>query len=256
MHGHTPSSPSSAGNPSVLPGLDAGGRPPGAASDAPMLAVKDLTRYYRQGNDRIEVLKELNFQAQRQETIAVVGKSGSGKSTLLSLLAGLDTPDSGEIIINGEAVHRMGEADLAGFRSRHLSIIFQQFHLFKHFNALENVMVPLWIHGRTDMARAREVLREVGLADRETHYPSQLSGGEKQRVAIARALINEPLLLLADEPSGNLDEETGQQILGLLFALVKRRGSTLVLVTHDDSAAAACDRRYRLLKGQLRPEHA
>lgn len=222
---------------------------------APIIDITGLTRCYQQGQSSIEVLKDLELSIAPKETVAIIGKSGSGKSTLLSLMAGLDHPDAGDVKIAGQNINSMNETALAKFRSQNLSIIFQQFHLFKHFTALENVMVPLWVKGLADEAKAMKVLKEVGLADRMHHYPAQLSGGEKQRVAIARALVNEPLLLLADEPSGNLDEETGKQILQLLFNLVQQHGTSLVLVTHDESAAAMCHYRYRLFKGQLNQEH-
>lgn len=219
-----------------------------------ILEAKALSRGYQQGDSTIEVLKSLDLQVAKGETIAIVGRSGSGKSTLLSLLAGLDSPDQGQIIIKDSDISRISEDELARFRSEHISIIFQQFHLFKHFTALENVMVPLWIRGKPDWEAAAKALQEVGLQDRGQHYPAQLSGGEKQRVAIARALVSQPDILFADEPSGNLDEQTGRQVIELLFRLVREKQATLILVTHDDWASSHCGRRLRLLAGQLKDE--
>jgi putative ABC transport system ATP-binding protein len=200
----------------------------------------------------ISVLADLDLAVMEGETVAVVGESGSGKSTLLSLLAGLDAPSVGSIEVRGRHFGDMKERELAAFRARELGIVFQQFHLMGGLTALENVMLPLELQGASKASdRARHALEQVGLGARAEHLPSRLSGGECQRVAIARAIVVEPVLLLADEPSGSLDEKTGDAVNQLLFDLVARRGTTLVLVTHSERLAAACDRRVRLADGRL-----
>jgi putative ABC transport system ATP-binding protein len=200
----------------------------------------------------IDVLRGIDLDLGDAETLAVIGESGSGKSTLLSLLAGLDAPTQGSISVDGHALGAMDERGLARFRSRRLGIVFQQFHLMSGLTALENVSLPLELQRAPDaLKRARTVLEHVGLAERADHLPSRLSGGECQRVAIARALVVEPALLLADEPSGSLDSRTGDAVMRLLFELVERRRTTLVLVTHSESLAAQCGRRARLVAGRL-----
>jgi len=200
----------------------------------------------------ISVLSDLDLAVMEGETVAVVGESGSGKSTLLSLLAGLDAPSVGSIEVRGRHFGDMSERELAAFRARELGIVFQQFHLMGGLTALENVMLPLELQGASQASeRARHALEQVGLGARADHLPSRLSGGECQRVAIARAIVVEPVLLLADEPSGSLDEKTGDAVDKLLFDLVARRGTTLVLVTHSERLAAACDRRVQLVDGRL-----
>lgn len=200
----------------------------------------------------IEVLRGVDLRVASGETVAIVGESGSGKSTLLSLLAGLDVPTTGRVLLDGADLTSLSEGELARLRARRLGIVFQQFHLVSGFTALENVSLPLELQGEADAeARARAVLDQVGLARRAQHLPSRLSGGECQRVAIARALVVEPALLLADEPSGSLDAATGEAVDRLLFDLVARRGAALVLVTHSDRLASACDRRLALEGGRL-----
>ena len=200
----------------------------------------------------LPVLSGLDLAVMEGETVAVVGESGSGKSTLLSLLAGLDAPTEGSIEVRGRHFGDMSERELAAFRARELGIVFQQFHLMGGLTALENVMLPIELQGGSDAeTRARHALEQVGLSARADHLPSRLSGGECQRVAIARAIVVEPVLLLADEPSGSLDQRTGDAVNELLFDLVARRGTTLVLVTHSDRLAQACDRRVRLADGRL-----
>ena len=209
-----------------------------------ILQLDRLEKTYAHGSTSVTVLKDLTFEAAKAETIAILGPSGSGKSTLLSLLAGLDKPTSGTISVHGE--------NLSRFRAKNLGIIFQQFHLMSNLTAHENVMLPLEISGSRDAeARARAALESVGLGARLTHFPSELSGGECQRVAIARAIAVEPQILLADEPSGNLDLKTGNQVMQLLFDLVKKTKSTLILVTHNEQLASWCDKQYNLHNGQL-----
>jgi putative ABC transport system ATP-binding protein len=200
----------------------------------------------------VHVLKGIDLAVNRGEAVGIVGPSGSGKSTLLMVLAGLERLDSGEIFIDGAPLHSLSEDKLAEFRGRNIGIVFQSFHLIANMTALENVAVPLELAGADDaFAVARRELTAVGLGERLDHYPGQLSGGEQQRVAIARALAPSPALLIADEPTGNLDTETGRQIADLLFSKQAERGMTLVLVTHDNSLAARCSREIRVRSGQI-----
>jgi putative ABC transport system ATP-binding protein len=199
----------------------------------------------------LTILQTLDLTIPSGRFIAVVGPSGSGKSTLLGLIAGLDAPTSGEILIDGIDIARLGEDKLAKLRGEKIGFVFQFFHLVPSLTAFENVLVPMEIAGRADpAARARVLLDEVGLSDRSHHYPSQLSGGEQQRVAIARALANDPPIVLADEPTGNLDSSTGRHIMELLLDVRRARGSTLVLVTHDAELAALADSRLSLRDGR------
>lgn len=218
-----------------------------------VLKVEDLRKSFHQGEAAIEILKGAELTLEAGETLAILGKSGSGKSTLLSLLAGLDHPSAGQVLIDGKSISRMNEDDLARYRAEKISIVFQQFHLMSHLTALENVMLPLELRkdpGATQ--KARDALAKVGLSHREGHLPHQLSGGEKQRVAIARAFVTSPQVLLADEPSGSLDPETGEQVMQVLFDLVKSQRMTLVLVTHQEDLARRCRRQVRLENGLLR----
>ena len=198
------------------------------------------------------VLNGLDLHVESGETVAIIGRSGSGKSTLLSMIAGLDRPDEGKIFLAGSDITTMDEYRLTRYRGLHLGIIFQQFHLMNGLTALENIALPLEIHraGESD-GKAREALASVGLAGRADHLPHQLSGGECQRVAIARAFVTQPNLLLADEPSGNLDQETGSKVMDGLFSMVESAGMTMVLVTHDQGLAANCRRTLRLDRGHL-----
>lgn len=216
------------------------------------VVVKDLRKSYGQGESRVEVLKGINLEINKGETLALVGKSGSGKSTLLSLLAGLDRPDAGEIEVQGRGISSMSEKELTHFRASHMGIVFQQFHLVSTLTALENVLLPLELLRRENARQIAEgLLESVGLSHRSHHLPSQLSGGESQRVAIARALAISPSILFADEPSGNLDEETGDKVMDLLFNMVKKTGTTMVLVTHDPDLAKKCSRVVHLEHGSL-----
>jgi putative ABC transport system ATP-binding protein len=200
----------------------------------------------------VHVLKGIDLTIEAGEAVGIIGPSGSGKSTLLMVLAGLERLDSGEIVINGAPLHSFSEDKLAEFRGRNIGIVFQSFHLIANMTALENVAVPLELAGSRDAFDiARRELTAVGLGERLNHYPGQLSGGEQQRVAIARALAPSPALLIADEPTGNLDTETGRQIADLLFAKQAERGMTLLLVTHDNSLATRCSRQIRVRSGQI-----
>jgi len=200
----------------------------------------------------VHVLKKLDLSIKRGTSNGITGPSGSGKSTLLMVLAGLERLDGGEIHISGQALHNADEDTLAAFRGRNIGIVFQSFHLIPNMTALENVAVPLELAGNRDaFTIARRELEAVGLGERLSHHPGQLSGGEQQRVAIARALAPSPKLLIADEPTGNLDAETGKQIADLLFSEQAERGMTLLLVTHDASLAARCNRQIRIRSGQI-----
>lgn len=218
-----------------------------------ILELQNVSKSYQQPRSgRIEVLRNISFSLDRGETMAITGQSGSGKTTLLSLIAGLDNADSGRIILDGKNISVMRENELSKYRAMKTSIIFQQFHLMPHLTAQENISLPLEIlkQGRIK-ALTDEMLEKTGLQDRRHHLPGQLSGGECQRVAIARALIIKPALLLADEPTGNLDMETGEKIATLLFDLVKMENKTLILVTHNPFLAGQCRDIKKLEKGSL-----
>ena len=214
---------------------------------------------YALEHDRLEVLSGVDLDIADGETVAIIGPSGSGKTTLLLLLAGLEQPQDGSIRLDGLPLQEMDADALADLRRDRLGIVFQSFHLVPSLTALGNVALPLEIAGHDDaLERARQMLQRVGLAERQRHYPTQLSGGEQQRVAIARALVHSPGLLLADEPTGNLDLKTGALIIDILFELNQATGSTLVLVTHDEVIARRCQRVLRLQQGKLiaDPDHA
>lgn len=217
-----------------------------------MIEFKSVSKNFLQGAKEIQVLRELNFKIDQKGLIAIVGKSGSGKSTLLSLLAGLDKPSSGEIKIAETNVSQMGESELTKFRASNIGIIFQHFHLIENFTALENVMLPLEVTGEPQaLEKAKDILKTVGLEDRMDHFPNQLSGGEKQRVAIARASVTNPQIILADEPSGNLDPETGERVMQTLFDTARKLNQTVILVTHDDELARRCDEIFEIKNHQL-----
>lgn len=216
------------------------------------LVIENLRKSYNQGEHRIEVLKGLNATIETGKIVSVIGRSGSGKSTLLSILAGLEVADAGKVELGGVDLTSLSEADLTEFRARNISLVFQQYHLVAHLTALENVMLPLEILGEDNAEeRARELLTELGLQSRLDHVPAKLSGGECQRVAIARALIAKPRLLLADEPSGNLDIETGDKVMDLFFDVVRKHGITTLLVTHSESLARRCEKVLLLRSGHL-----
>ena len=217
-----------------------------------ILRTSRLTKIVTSGEAPLTILDDVAFAVDPGDTVAVVGASGSGKTTLLGLLAGLDRPTSGEVWIDGNALSGLDEDARAALRQRLLGFVFQSFQLLPALTALENVMLPLELAGAPDAAAtAREWLARVGLAKRTTHYPKQLSGGEQQRVAIARAFAGEPKLLMADEPTGNLDNATGVEVVDLMFKLNREHGTTLLLVTHDSTLAARCARRVSLAAGRL-----
>ena len=219
----------------------------------PILAVQALFKSIDSGTRRVEILRGLDFEVPRGEFLAIRGASGSGKSTLLGLLAGLDAPTEGSIRIDGEEISRLDEDSLAILRARKIGFVFQSYQLIPTLTAEENVLLPLDLLGEAadGMDRARALLDEVGLADRFDHYPVQLSGGEQQRVALARAFIARPPLILADEPTGNLDTTNGAHVLEMLQSLNRREGATLVLVTHDEALAVQADRVITLSDGQI-----
>jgi putative ABC transport system ATP-binding protein len=217
-----------------------------------MIELTDVSRTVSSGAGTLTILHPLTLSIPRGRTVALTGPSGSGKSTLLGLIAGLDAPTTGRIVLDGTDVTALGEETLARLRGAKVGIVFQFFHLLPALTAYENVLVPMEIAGVSDApARARRLLDDVGLGARGHHYPSQLSGGEQQRVAIARALANDPPILLADEPTGNLDTTTGQQIIDLLVTVNRSRGCTLLLVTHDPDLAALADEILVLRDGRL-----
>ncbi len=217
-----------------------------------MIELKRLSKQATSGNVTLTILHPLDLTIPAGQFAAVLGPSGSGKSTLLGLIAGLDTPTTGEVILAGTSITRLSEDALAAFRSRTIGFIFQSFHLVPTATALENVQIPMEIVGRRDAKkRAKALLAAVGLSERAHHYPSQLSGGEQQRVAIARAFANEPPILLADEPTGNLDYTNGMRIFDLLRQLNRETGATLVMVTHNEELARAADRAITLRDGRV-----
>jgi putative ABC transport system ATP-binding protein len=217
-----------------------------------ILNVNQLGKTYSSGSKKLTVLDAISFEIEQGDTFAIVGPSGSGKTTLLGLCAGLDEPDSGYIELCGTRINELSEDQRALLRNREVGFIFQDFQLLPTLTALENVSVPLELQGVKDASKqAIELLKKVGLADRSDHYPSQLSGGEQQRVALARAFSNRPSILFADEPTGNLDEETGEKVIKLLFELNKEAGTTLVIVTHDLDLAERTQHILRLKGGKI-----
>jgi len=218
----------------------------------PAIALAGINLSLGRGAARVHILKDIDLNIGRGEAIGMVGPSGSGKSTLLMVVAGLERPDTGSVVVAGETLTALDEDALARFRGRNIGIVFQSFHLIPTMTALENVAVPLELAGDPDAhERAEQELAALGLAERRHHYPAQLSGGEQQRVALARALAPNPPILIADEPTGNLDESTGAEIIDLMFAGHAERGTTLVLVTHDPLLAKRCDRVVHLRSGRI-----
>lgn len=217
-----------------------------------MITLSHLTMRLAGGGHQITILDDVTLEIPDKQRVAIVGPSGSGKSTLLGLIAGLDRPTSGSITLDGTDISRMRESDLAKYRRDHIGYIFQSFHLIPTLTALENVLVPLELAGASGAQdRATDLLKSVGLENRLHHYPVQLSGGEQQRVAVARSFACHPPILLADEPTGNLDSATGQQIMNLLLSLHREYGTTLVLVTHDRAMAASMERVITLRDGRI-----
>lgn len=216
------------------------------------ITISQLKKSYLEPERELVILSDVNFEIKSGEVVALLGKSGSGKTTMLSMLSGLEKPTSGEIRINDVDITKLNEQELCQWRANSLGIIFQQFHLVPHLTAFENVMLPLEIMN-TELSKADEALKwlsNVGLTERAGHYTNKLSGGEQQRVAIARALAKNPHLILADEPTGNLDNETGQIVIKLLFDMVRKNNLTMILVTHDEDLAKMCDRTMRLAGGK------
>lgn len=219
-----------------------------------VLHCDGLAREFTVGPEKVHVLRGLDFELLQGELVAIVGSSGSGKTTLLNLLAGLDNPSAGQIVIQNKNLSKMAEAERSRFRNQHMGFVFQFHHLLPEFTALENLLLPAIIGGCFSdkvTEKARSLLERVGLANRMGHKPSELSGGERQRVAIARALVNEPGLVLMDEPTGNLDEENSRQIKSLIVELNKEHATSFILVTHSSDMSAAMDKSYRLVEGRL-----
>lgn len=219
-----------------------------------ILSVNNLTQTFKSGDKDLTVLKNISFSVEKGSVCSIVGPSGSGKTTLVGLCAGLDRPTTGTITLNDTDIGKLNEDERAALRNQQVGFVFQTFQLVPTLTALENVMVPLELRGKASAEvkeQALDLLQQVGLSDRVSHYPAQLSGGEQQRVAIARAFINEPKILFADEPTGNLDAETGEKIEALLFDLNETLGTTLVLVTHDLRLAEQCERIIQLKNGEI-----
>ena len=221
----------------------------------PIIAVGHISRSVSDSTGTLTILHDINFALAPRQSTAIVGASGSGKSTLLAIMAGLDHPSSGTVRLAGQDIFSLDEDQRAGLRARKLGFVFQSFQLLGHLSALENVMLPLELLGAPDArAQASEMLKRVGLGQRLNHYPRTLSGGEQQRVALARAFVVKPAVLLADEPTGSLDHATGETVMALMFEMNRESGTTLVLVTHDRSIAARCDRQLHLEAGRLLDE--
>ena len=217
-----------------------------------MIELRSVSKTVTSGDHQLTILHPISLTVPHGQRLAILGPSGSGKSTLLGLVAGLDSPSSGSVIIDGVDITALSEDALAKLRGEKIGFVFQSFHLSPSLTAMENILVPMEIAGRRDAAvRARALLEEVGLSDRGHHYPSQLSGGEQQRVAIARALSNEPAIILADEPTGNLDSTTGRTVIDLLLSINKTRGTTVIVVTHDPDIASMADARISLRDGRV-----
>ena len=219
------------------------------------IVVKQLVKTVPDAQTHLTILDNISFSIQRGESVAIVGASGSGKSTLLGLMAGLDVPSSGEVLLNGQSLFAMDEEGRSAFRSTHVGFVFQSFQLLNHLTALENVLLPLELQGAQQIRqKAIEMLEKVGLGHRLHHSPKTLSGGEQQRVALARAFVSKPPIIFADEPTGSLDAATGERVIDLMFELQQSTGATLILVTHDQALAQRCQRQLRLVSGHLQAE--
>ena len=217
-----------------------------------ILKISGLEKTYTSGSKQLTVLQNIDFEVEKGQTFSIIGPSGSGKTTLLGLCAGLDQPNAGTVELCGHDLSALNEDERAALRNKEVGFIFQNFQLLPTLTAIENVSVPLELQGdKNASTRAKELLEQVGLADRIDHYPSQLSGGEQQRVALARAFVNKPSILFADEPTGNLDEETGEKVIKLLFELNKSAGTTLVIISHDLDLANRTQQILRLKGGQI-----
>lgn len=223
----------------------------------PLISLRDVGKSYLSGEESVTALKGINLEIEKGEFLVIVGPSGSGKSTLLHLIGGLDSPTSGDIVVDGKDLSLLNDRDLSRYRNREIGFVFQEFHLHKGFNLVENVRVPLLfasgkiLKPKTMKKKAEEMLSAVELKKRLRHLPSQISGGQKQRVAIARALINNPKIILADEPTGNLDSQTGKKIIRLMKRLHREKGTTLIVVTHDRNIAEHADRMVEIKDGRL-----
>lgn len=218
----------------------------------PLISVSHVSKSVQDATGTLDILRDINFTLAAQQSLAIVGASGSGKSTLLSIMAGLDTPSQGTVLLAGQDMFALNEDARAALRARQIGFVFQSFQLLGNMTALENVMLPLELAEQPNPRQAaRDMLQRVGLAERLHHYPKVLSGGEQQRVALARAFVVKPTLLLADEPTGSLDHASGERIMDLMFALNQELGTTLVLVTHDPKLAARCDRAITIEAGRV-----
>ena len=217
-----------------------------------IIAVRGVSKSVQDASGSLDILRDIDFSVSKGETAAIVGASGSGKSTLLAIMAGLDTPSTGQVMLAGQSMFDLSEDERAAVRAQHVGFVFQSFQLMPNLTALENVMLPLELAGRSDArSAATAMLQRVGLGERLKHLPKVLSGGEQQRVALARAFVVQPALLLADEPTGSLDHATGAAVMDLMFALNREQGTTLVLVTHDRQLAARCERMLVIEAGRL-----
>ena len=218
-----------------------------------VIEARNITKTYKMGEFNVEALRNVSFTIQRGEVLAIMGPSGSGKSTMMNTLGCLDRPTSGEYILDGESVGQMEDDQLASVRNRKVGFVFQSFNLLSRLTALGNVELPLRYSGQTEgrRERARAALEAVGLSDRMTHRPYELSGGQQQRVAVARAIVNDPAIIMADEPTGNLDSKVGKEIMNLLLSLNKEQGTTLIIITHDAAIAEQTQRVIRLRDGEL-----
>ena len=224
------------------------------STQEPIALLEAACRTYLRGELRVPALADVDFRLERRELVALTGPSGCGKSTLLNVIAGVDRADSGSVRVCGQDLVHASEAQLTQLRRRHIGVVFQDFQLMPNLTAAENVGLPLALDGRPDPARVAELLARVGLAKRASHYPSELSGGEQQRVAVARALVHRPELVVADEPTGNLDSQSGADVLALLFEVRLEEGAALVIATHDRDLAARADREVRLRDGRWQPD--